>query len=312
MKFKHISITVIITLVVGVSPAICQKNGIDNAPTTPSESEKQILKIEEQLETISSSFKRIDRDLNETMGELTVKFNSDISSLEKQTNLSQTNIAHLSNQIDTLRNNTSNLLATAMSPDWTQVGMFWSSMILVLIAVMTTYINYKIFRLQTDPDVIVYSMPDPNRQTIINLVIENIGKGVAKNIKFNSNKPIPCRAFGMDNNAPVPKEMSTGPLVIGIPELGPNSKRVITWGQYYGLLKGLGGEIITITADYSAKKVFLKAPKFKSTFSLDIKSFEGTDASDQNWDKKAAESLGNIADSIKQIASFMKNEAKNG
>lgn len=84
MKSKYIFITVIITLVVGVSPAICQENGINNVPTTPSESEKQILKIEERLETLSSSFKKIDHDLNETMGELTVKFNSNISSLVYQ------------------------------------------------------------------------------------------------------------------------------------------------------------------------------------------------------------------------------------
>ena len=312
MKTKLIFITVAILLSIGGSTAICQKNSIDHSSVTKNYSEKQIHEFEDRLKSIYSSIKNIYRQMNETRAELSNNFNSNISSIEEQIDLAQANISNLSNQIDANRNNISNTLSIAMAPDWTQIGMLCASMILVLITVMAIYINYRILRLQTDPDVIVYSTPDTRRPTIINLIIENIGKGVAKNITFSADKTIPCRAFGIDNNAPVPQEMSTGPLVIGIPELGPSSKRVITWGQYYGLLKGIGDDILAITADYSARKVFIKTPKFKSTFFLDIKSFEGTDASDQNWDKKTAESLIKISASIEKIASHMTIEEGNG
>ncbi len=187
--------------------------------------------------------------------------------------------------------------------------MFWTSIVLVFVTVSATYINYRIYRLHKDPEVIVYSEHDLKRPSIINLIIENVGSGIAKNIEFSSDKPIPNRAFGIDENAPSPKHMTKGPLVVGIPELGPKSKRVITWGQYNGLIKGLGIETLTITVKYSAKKVFFRAPNFQSDFTLDVKSYEGTDASEQNWDKKAAESLERIAN-IFDIINKQTAEAK--
>lgn len=192
-----------------------------------------------------------------------------------------------------------------MPPDWTQIGMFWVSTVLVLITVMVAYINYRMYRLQTDPNVIVYAEPDLKRPTIINLIVENAGNGIAKDVEFNSDRPIPSRGFGLDNDAKMPENMTTGPLITGIPELGPGSKRVITWGQYHGLFKALGMDVLTITARYSANRVFLNKPNFQSEFTLDVKSYEGTDASYQNWDKIIAESLVKIATSIESIFDFV-------
>lgn len=307
MKVKPIFLATIMILIVCVSTAICQDNSVVIDQATK-EIDNKKLTVEGQLEVINATFNNVYRELNETKVELNNKLNADNLFVEKQIDLIQVSISNLSKEIDETKRNFSKILSTAMSSDMTQIGMFWSSMILVFITVMATYINYKMFLLQTDPDVVVYAIPDPNRPSIINLIIENIGKGVAKNIKFSSDKPIPYKAFGIGNDAPVPQGMTTGPFVVGIPELGPKSKRVITWGQYHGLLKGLGDEILTITANYSAKKVFIKAPLFKTTFFLDIKSFEGTDASDQNWDKKSAECLEKIAKSIEGIASSIKNK----
>lgn len=291
MKLKIIFFGIITFLFIFSSTSICGHTVIKKSPVVNNDKEKTILKAgNNQIDQINSSIKNIYRDLSETKTNL----NAHIDSTEDK-------IANLSRQLDELRKNYSEIFSKVMSTNWTQAGMFWVSMILVIITLIATNINYRVFRSQTDPEVIVYSTPDNRRPTIINLIIENIGKGVAKNISFSSNRPIPCRAFGLDNNAQVPQEMTTGPLITGIPELGPGAKRIITWGQYHGLFKGIGDNMLTITADYSSAKGFFRVQKFKSTYFLDIKSFEGTDASDQNWDKKAAESLKDIAESIKSL-----------
>ena len=120
------------------------------------------------------------------------------------------------------------------------------SLIALLIALTSTVINYLLLRIQRDPKVIVYAIPDVMRSSIINLIIENTGKGVAEDVSFKTNPPIPTRAFGFDD-APVPKNMTDGPLVNGIPSFTTEERRIITWGQYGGLKKGLGEYILQIT-----------------------------------------------------------------
>jgi hypothetical protein len=41
-----------------------------------------------------------------------------------------------------------------------------------------------------------------------------------------------------------PKELKTGPLVTGIPALAPGGRRILTWGQYGGLKKVIGGRLL--------------------------------------------------------------------
>lgn len=304
-KMKLIIFSILL-MAFNVTIAVGQKNLTDSAPPAQENIDTRMKKFESQLNSINSSVDTITNELDKIKAESNAKLNQETSYIKKQIESNREQLSNLSQEFDANKKAVSDKLTAASSPDYTQIGMFWFSMILVIITVIATYINYRLYRLQTDPDVIVYSTPDPNRSTIINLVIENIGKGVAKNIQFTSDRPIPSRAFGMDVNADAPKTMDSGPLITGIPEMGPSSKRVITWGQYHGLLKGIADNVLNITADYSARKTFLKVPKFKSTFSLDIKSFEGTDASDQNWDKKSAESLEKISKSIGKIASSIK------
>jgi hypothetical protein len=65
-----------------------------------------------------------------------------------------------------------------------KIGIFWASVILALITVSANIINYMFLRSQIDPEVIVYVTTDEKRPSIILLVIENIGKGLAKDVKF--------------------------------------------------------------------------------------------------------------------------------
>jgi len=111
---------------------------------------------------------------------------------------------------------------------WTEIGMLCTTVVLVFITVSATVINYLFFRSQTDPEVIVYASLDERRPSVVILVIENIGRGLAKNITFASSKPIPQKAFGLGDDAPTPRTMDYGPIINGIPSLGPHSKRIIT------------------------------------------------------------------------------------
>jgi hypothetical protein len=170
------------------------------------------------------------------------------------------------------------------------------SLIALLIALTSTVINYLLLRIQRDPEVIVYAIPDIQRSTIINLIIENTGKGVAQNVRFECNRKIPARAFGLEN-PPEPESMTDGPLINGIPSFGAGEKRIITWGQYRGLKMGLGDEVLHITAIYFSKPPLrIGQRKHKTTSTIDLRSFEGTDASDRNWGKKISEHLAKIAD----------------
>ncbi|CUA87851.1 hypothetical protein [Pseudidiomarina woesei] len=185
---------------------------------------------------------------------------------------------------------------------WTEIGIFWTSVILALVTVTATLFNYLLLRTQKDPEVIVYATPDDRRPSIINLVIENIGPGLAKRVKFTLPDYFPERAFGFED-APKPNNMSHGPLVSGIPSLGPNAKRIITWGQYGGLFQALADEPVLIKCKYSRDRIgFPGSKKLTNECLVDIKSFDGTDESDNNWDKKAANELEQIAKALSGLA----------
>jgi hypothetical protein len=183
---------------------------------------------------------------------------------------------------------------------WTEVGIFWTSVVLAIITVSATLINYLFFRSQIDPDVIVYVTPDEDRPSIILLIIENIGRGLAKDVSFSMDKKLPERAFGF-KNAQSPKEMKSGPLFSGIPALGPRSKRTITWGQYGGLSKGISDDTINIKVKFKSKRSIYPSYKWHTNVCpVDIKSFEGTDVSDTNWNKKIFQQLERIATALEK------------
>lgn len=187
---------------------------------------------------------------------------------------------------------------------WAEIGIFWTSVVLAIITVTATIINYLFFRSQIDPDILVYVSPDEKRPSLIILIIENIGRGLAKDISFTSTRPIPQKAYGIGDDAKVPANMDYGPLINGIPALGPGSKRIITWGQYGGLKKGIGDDVIEITVTYKSDgPLEIFKGRHKSVCPIDIRSFEGTDVSDNNWDKKSAEQLEKISKILDQVVS---------
>lgn len=175
--------------------------------------------------------------------------------------------------------------------------MLWISILAVVVAAGSTIVGYLVLRSQVDPQVIVYSMMDRRRPSIVLLVVENIGKGSARNIRFTSSKPLPQHAFGIREEQVGPFEpMQEGALIKGIPFLEPGGKRVFTWGQYGGLKRHLGEQGVSVTATYQHRH--LGWPFYVrncETFPLEIASFAREDIADLNWDEKAADHLKDIA-----------------
>jgi len=87
--------------------------------------------------------------------------------------------------------------------------------------------------------------------------------------------------------------------VHGIPSLPPGGKRVVTWGQYGGLFNALGGSSKDIVIRFRSKRrLFGGSKTHENTCSIDIRSFEATDASDRNWNKQVAENVDKLRQAI--------------
>ena len=84
--------------------------------------------------------------------------------------------------------------------------------------------------------------------------------------------------------------ITDGPLINGIPTLGPGDSRIIDWGQYGGLKKNLAGEQIFVTIIYKHGRKQMPS----ITAVLEVESFAGTAAYENDMVRavKALEVIG--------------------
>ncbi len=190
------------------------------------------------------------------------------------------------------------IVAICNSINW---GVWVPAAATVILAILT-YIYVRLTRGilegQSNPCVIVSVVHDEERRTILQLVIRNVGSGLAQDISFELSRPIPARAWGIaENEAKVAEPMSRGPLIDGVPALGPGDERKIDWGQYGGLMKNLGTEPIVVKCKF--KKNGKPMPPIECK--LDVKSFEGTVAAEKP-SAKVAKELESIAKDFHYLA----------
>ena len=158
---------------------------------------------------------------------------------------------------------------------------FWAALAAVaaglsaLFTAIYTGLTFRLVQKQSEPHVIVYAHHDESRPTILEIVIKNIGNGLAKDLVFQLSRTVP-RAFGVTVAEAKPaSEITAGPLTDGIPLLAPGEKRVITWGQFGGLSKALGNDYITVTCNY-----FHDMRRMQSASRLEVGSFDATSANE--------------------------------
>lgn len=160
-------------------------------------------------------------------------------------------------------------------------------------------IAFHAYRAQTDPDVIVYIQPDHKRPTIMLLIIENIGSGVAHDIEFSLPSDFPKNAFGVSSTGKSEFEpMIDGPLVNGVSSLPPKGRRTITWGQAGGLFDYMQGSPKDIRVSFKRKGgPYLYEERFSTVSTLEIDSFIQTDASKTSIEAH----LKDISETLKKI-----------
>lgn len=179
----------------------------------------------------------------------------------------------------------------------------WISIFMALIATASAIVTYSVFRASTDPLIIVYADPDLKRPSIVNLIIKNIGKGAAHSIIFRPNRALPVQAFGIEVPNDMPKEMTSGPIVNGIPFLAPEQEIILTWGQYGGLYKYIGENPIEIEVVFNTvgkPNIFSRTLRSKS--SLDILMFNNSQSSEYGFGPNIVNELKEIKSSISSIS----------
>ena len=136
------------------------------------------------------------------------------------------------------------------------------------------------------------------------IVIENIGRGPANDVTFKSSRPIPAKAWGVSpGDATEATTMTDGPLITGIPSLGPGDARKIAWGQYHGLKAALGDDVIELVCRYKGRGRRIH----KTLSKLDVRSFAATDAVSSDAAKISA-ALERIAKAAETFASRTRPE----
>jgi hypothetical protein len=179
---------------------------------------------------------------------------------------------------------------------WTAIAALAASLS-ALLAALYTWLTFRLVRAQSEPNVVVYVRHDDSRPSVLQIVIENIGRGLATDLSFKASRPVPEKAWGFSEAQVKPAEpMTTGPLIDGIPSLGPGDSRKIAWGQYYGLKKVLGDQPLTVTCEYKHGKRAMHPVAAV----LDVNSFAGTDAVGSEGERTIKE-LKRMADALEQI-----------
>jgi hypothetical protein len=122
---------------------------------------------------------------------------------------------------------------------------------LVLVGVTSCYawLTRRIVQAQTDPCVIVYVDNDEMRPTL-DIVIENIGVGLARDIRFEMIEDIPQCMPIVGASEKLGEPISSGALANGIPALPPGGKRILQWGHFDVVKRFLGDRNLRIACRF--------------------------------------------------------------
>lgn len=154
----------------------------------------------------------------------------------------------------------------------------------ICISLATLMITYVLFNKQQDAEIIVYIAPSQVNYQCIDLVVENIGNGLARNVSFTTDKPIPKSAFGFEQGGGNDITMfDDGVFINGIAYFFPKEQRRFLWGQYHALNEALEDGKLNITVQYSSKRFGgLCMKKHTTTSLLDIATFRYVSASNKS------------------------------
>ena len=113
----------------------------------------------------------------------------------------------------------------------------------------------------------VYIDQNEHHPTLLDIVIQNIGKGMARDIRFELSEPIPHCSTERKGQL-----MNSGPLIDGIAALPPGGKRLFLWGNYKDIEETVGDQRLVVTCRFRRASqiclsvmIFSRANAFQST-----------------------------------------------
>lgn len=115
-----------------------------------------------------------------------------------------------------------------------------------VITLMAVFVAYLTLNKQSMPQLLIHYRPNPDIQTLIDLVVENIGGGLARDVIFS--QPLPAKCFGVESA----QDKGIGILGEGLPAISSGQKYIFNGGQYAGLFEVIG-EKLEVVVSYSYK-----------------------------------------------------------
>lgn len=115
-----------------------------------------------------------------------------------------------------------------------------------LVTLLAVFVAYLALLKQSRPHILVHYRPNPGVQSIIDLVVENIGNGMAREVVFS--KPLPARCYGIE----APDGEGVEVFGDGVPAIAAGQQYIFDGGQYGGLAKRLG-EKLEVKISYKYK-----------------------------------------------------------
>lgn len=106
-----------------------------------------------------------------------------------------------------------------------------------LVTLLAVFVAYLALLKQSRPHILVYYQPNPSIQSIIDLVIENIGGGMARDVVFS--QPLPAQCYGIEKADREGSEV----LSNGLPAIAAGQRYIFDGGQYGGLAERLGAAL---------------------------------------------------------------------
>lgn len=114
----------------------------------------------------------------------------------------------------------------------------------VALAILTgiyVHLTHRLVQVSSEPCVIISVRRDDAHPRELLLVVENIGKGMAKDVQFHLSEPIPFQ-FSMDETPAIFRN--------GIPALAPGDRRVLGWGMWEWLQEKLDNREIKVRCKF--------------------------------------------------------------
>lgn len=136
-------------------------------------------------------------------------------------------------------------------------------------AALAAFIAYVAVYKNSQPQVVAYYQPSARTQSIIELIIENVGTGNAYGITFSN--PIPISWFGIEAPEGEGRYIPTS----GVPSLAPGQRLIFFGGQYGGLLKVLGTDGLPLDISYKFRPPLWRQINATDHCILSVKHLEG-------------------------------------